>query len=74
MKSDRLEELDVPAATFQTIASSNGPSTTQIVSLRFLAETRRIAAVMRGGDVIMVSIEEEGTPVRLFSKSNFEGS
>jgi len=43
------------------------------VSLRFLAETRRIAAVMRGGDVIMVSIEEEGTPVRLFFKPKFEG-
>jgi len=24
----------------------------------------RIAAIMRGGDVVMISIEEEGAPVR----------
>lgn len=29
-----------------------------------MAESRRIAAIMRGGDVIMISIEEEGAPVR----------
>ena len=46
---------------FQTVVSSNGPS--QIISFRFMAETRRIAAIMRGGDVIMISIEE-GMPVR----------
>jgi len=36
----------------------------QTLSLRFIAETRRIAAIMRGGDVIMISIEVEGAPVR----------
>ena len=29
-----------------------------------MAESRRIAAIMRGGDVVMISIEEEGAPVR----------
>ena len=29
-----------------------------------MAESRRIAAIMRGGDVVMISIEEEGSPVR----------
>lgn len=51
-------------ATFRTVISSNEPSDVQIISFRFLAESRRIAAIMRGGDVIMISIEEEGAPVR----------
>ena len=29
-----------------------------------MAESRRIAAIMRGGDVVMISVEEEGAPVR----------
>ena len=49
---------------FQTVVSSNGPSNGQIISFRFIAESRRIAAIMCGGDVIMISIEEEGAPVR----------
>ena len=51
---------------FQTVVSSNGPSNGQIISFRFMAESRRIAAIMRGGDVVMISIEEEGAPVRDF--------
>lgn len=31
-----------------------------------MAESRRIAAIMGGGDVVMISIEEEGAPVRDF--------
>ena len=55
-----LEQISI----FQTVVSSNGPSNGQITSFRFMAESRRIAAIMRGGDVVMISIEEEGAPVR----------
>ena len=50
---------------FRTVISSE-TSNGQIISFRFMAESRRIAAIMRGGDVIMISIEEEGAPVRSF--------
>ena len=53
-----------PISIFQTVVSSNGQSNGQITSFRFIAESRRIAAIMRGGDVVMISIEEEGVPVR----------
>ena len=33
------------------------------MSLRFIAESRKITAIMCGGDVIVVSINEEGAPV-----------
>ncbi|KAJ3495435.1 hypothetical protein NLJ89_g10624 [Agrocybe chaxingu] len=49
-------------ASFRTVASSNGPSDVQTMSLRFLAEVRKIAAIMRGGDVITVSVDEEDAP------------
>ena len=55
-----LEQISI----FQTVVSSNGPSNGQIISFRFMAESRRIAAIMRGGDVVMISIDEEGAPVR----------
>ena len=55
-----LEQISI----FQTVVSSDGPSNGQITSFRFMAESRRIAAIMRGGDVVMISIEEEGAPVR----------
>ena len=48
---------------FTSVSSSNGPSETQILSLRVVAELRRIVAIMRGGDVVVVSIEEEDSPV-----------
>ena len=54
-----LEQISI----FQTVVSSNGPSDVETISFRFMAESRRIAAIMRGGDVIMISIEEEGAPV-----------
>ena len=57
-----LEQVSI----FQTVVSSNGPSSDQIISFRFMAESRRIAAIMGGGDVVMISIEEEGAPVRDF--------
>jgi len=50
-------------AIFRTVVSLNA-SNVEIISFRFMAESRRIAAIMRGGDVIMVSIDEEGAPVR----------
>lgn len=53
------------AAKFQSTVSSAGATRSQIVTLRFMAETRRMCAIMRGGDVIMISIEDEGAPVRL---------
>jgi hypothetical protein len=36
------------------------------VSLRFVGESRKVTAIMRGGDVIVVSVEEEGAPVGAF--------
>ncbi|PPQ93843.1 hypothetical protein CVT25_013552 [Psilocybe cyanescens] len=51
-----------PAAKFSAVAASNVPNAVQTVSLRFLAETRQICAIMRGGDVVMVSLEESGAP------------
>ncbi|CAA7260510.1 unnamed protein product [Cyclocybe aegerita] len=50
------------AASFRTVASSNGPSDVQTISLRVVAETRKIASIMRGGDVITVSMDEEDAP------------
>lgn len=50
---------------FTSIASSNEPDEApQVVSLRVVAEERRIAVIMRGGDVVMVSLDEEDSPVR----------
>ncbi|KDR75591.1 hypothetical protein GALMADRAFT_1330461 [Galerina marginata CBS 339.88] len=63
-KIDQSQGLNKPpstpelAANFRTVASSNGLGTAQTVALQFLAETRKIVAVMRGGDVIVVSMEE----------------
>ncbi len=58
------DELNVPTSTILANTSTDNPSGPQIVSLRFIAEARKIAAIMRAGDVIIVSVEEEGTPVR----------
>ena len=58
------DELNVPTTTILANASTDNPSSPQIVSLRFIAEARKIAAITRAGDVIIVSVEEEGTPVR----------
>ena len=60
------ENLDVPIANFHATSSSNGSCSVQTVSLRFIAESRKISAIMRGGDVIVVSLEEEGAPVGAF--------
>lgn len=51
-------------SNFHTVISSNGPTMAQTLSLRFIAETRQIAAIMRGGDIIMISVDVEGAPVR----------
>lgn len=56
---------------FTSVPSSSGPSETQILSLRVVAELRRIVAIMRGGDVVVVSIEEEDSPVLGFRWSSF---
>jgi len=46
------------------MASSNEPEEIpQIVSFRVIAESRKIAIIMRGGDVVMASIDDEDTPV-----------
>lgn len=51
---------------FTSMASSNEPDEApQVVSLRVIAEERRIAAIMRGGDVVMVSIDEEDAPAEV---------
>jgi hypothetical protein len=53
-------------ATFSSTASSALPKATQIVSLRVVAETRQAVVVMGGGDIVVVSIDDEGSPVRLW--------
>lgn len=50
---------------FTSVPSSNGPSETQILSLRVVAELRRIVSIMRGGDVVVVSLEEEDSPAEV---------
>ncbi|KAF6761197.1 pol II transcription elongation factor [Ephemerocybe angulata] len=57
-----------PVATsmFTSMASSNEPEEApQIVSFRVLAESRKIAAILRGGDVVMVSFDEEDSPAEV---------
>lgn len=44
--------------TMFTTNASTGPAN-QVVSLRFLPDSRRLAALMRGGDITMVSIDED---------------
>jgi elongator complex protein 1 len=68
--SKEEEDLDVPFANFQAILSSNGRSSVQTVSLRFVAESREIIAIMRGGEVIMISVDEKGAPVGLILDVN----
>lgn len=63
--SKDAEKLDVPIANVKA-TSSNGQSHPQIVSLCFVPESRKITAIMRGGDVIVISVEEEGAPVSAF--------
>ncbi|KAF8911562.1 IkappaB kinase complex IKAP component [Gymnopilus junonius] len=70
-KIDQSEGLNKPpadpesVANFRTVASSNGLGASQVVSLRFIAETRQIVAIMRGGDVIVVSAEELNAPFEI---------
>ena len=45
----------------------------QTISLRFMAETRKICAIMRSGDVIVVPVEDEGAPVCLSSPRGAHG-
>jgi len=60
----QTDELNVPTTTILANTLTDNPCSPQIVSLRFIAEARKIAAITRAGDVITVSVEEEGTPVR----------
>ncbi|KAJ7799963.1 pol II transcription elongation factor [Mycena olivaceomarginata] len=47
--------------TMFTTNASTGPAN-QVVSLRFLPDSRRLAALMRGGDITMISIDEDEMP------------
>ena len=53
-------------ATFSSTASSALAKAPQIVSLRIVAETRQAVAVMGGGDLVVISVDEEGSPVGCF--------
>ncbi|KAJ2918056.1 hypothetical protein MD484_g2395, partial [Candolleomyces efflorescens] len=67
-KGDVGEGQAFPVMTtmFTSMASSNEPDEVpQIVSLRVIAEARRIAAIMRGGDVVVVSLDEEDSPAEV---------
>ncbi|KAF9047491.1 pol II transcription elongation factor [Panaeolus papilionaceus] len=67
-KLQQLEGANKPPSipellsTFQSIASNSGSESSEVLSLRFLAETRRVAVIMRGGDVITVSVDEDPFP------------
>lgn len=46
---------------FTTIATSHGLEANQVVSLRVLPELRKLAVVMRSGDITTVSLDADGT-------------
>lgn len=43
---------------FSTTASASGSKSKQVVSLKIIAETRRIAIITRGGDITTIPLEE----------------
>ncbi|KAF7362473.1 polymerase II transcription elongation factor [Mycena venus] len=45
--------------TMFTTNPSNTPTPSQVVSFRFLPDSRRLAVLMRGGDITMISIDDE---------------
>ncbi|TFK25707.1 pol II transcription elongation factor [Coprinopsis marcescibilis] len=47
---------------FSATASAAFPRVPQIVSLRVVAETRQVVAVMAGGDIVVITIDEEDSP------------
>ncbi|TFK44978.1 IKI3 family-domain-containing protein [Crucibulum laeve] len=57
-------DMDNPASAemvtiFTSISSPDGHPVSQVVSLRIISEVRKIAAIMRGGDITMISLDEE---------------
>jgi elongator complex protein 1 len=46
-------------------AESLSPAANQVVSFRFLPDSRRLAVLMRGGDITMISIDDEEPMVRI---------
>jgi hypothetical protein len=56
--------------SFASIASASAPSS-QVVSFKFIAETRRLVLTLLGGDITVISPDDEHVSVRIaFSKSN----
>ncbi|KAG2015494.1 pol II transcription elongation factor [Coprinopsis cinerea AmutBmut pab1-1] len=60
-----VQESPIMTATFTTTASSAFPKASQIVSLRVVAETRQVVVVMGGGDIVIISIDEDGSPTEV---------
>ncbi|KAF9012601.1 IKI3 family-domain-containing protein [Cyathus striatus] len=56
-----VEEYADPTSVtmFTSIASSEEYGSSQVLSLRAISEFRKLAAIMRGGDITMISLEEE---------------
>ncbi|KAG5640485.1 hypothetical protein DXG03_008338, partial [Asterophora parasitica] len=44
-----------------TCAVSHTSNTSQVISLRVIPEARRLSAIMRNGDITMISLEEDAT-------------
>ncbi|KAH6910413.1 pol II transcription elongation factor [Coprinopsis sp. MPI-PUGE-AT-0042] len=65
LTNDEVQESPMMTATFSSTASSALPKAPQIVSLRVVAETRQAVVVMGGGDIVVVSIDDEGSPTEV---------
>lgn len=49
---------------FTSIAASSSALKTQVVSLRVLPEARRLSIILGGGDITMVTLDEDEPVVR----------
>lgn len=51
---------------FSTTASSNDVKSRQVVSLKLIAETKRIVVITRGGDITAIPLEVDEPVVCFF--------
>ncbi|KAJ7672113.1 IKI3 family-domain-containing protein [Mycena rosella] len=55
----QANEVDPPTILTMFTTNPLGASATQVVSFRFLPDSRRLAVLMRGGDITMITIDDE---------------
>ncbi|KAF8339341.1 pol II transcription elongation factor [Amanita rubescens] len=58
-QKDEIDSPSTPFALFTAPVAAHAPEARQIVSLRILPETRHIVAIMRGGDITLLSLETD---------------